>query len=132
MKKFYLFALLMACALGSMMAGLPFGFPGSIIILRPVSPITPPTNPHPTIKPWSVTESAFTATLLDEELMIASESATGAVEIVIEGNEGVVYSNLVSMAPGTEVTVSLTNLAEGTYTLYIIIDDAAYFGEFQL
>lgn len=129
MKKIYFFMLLMTCALSSLMAGLPSGFPGSFIVLRPIQNVF---RPHPGTIPLTIDEPTFTASLLDDELIITSESATGAVEIVIEGKESVVYSNLVSMAPGAEVTVSLTNFAEGEYTLYIIIGDMTLEGEFEI
>ena len=67
-----------------------------------------------------------------EALTVIGNADLGAVPYTItDEDDNVIMSGILMIANGTQITLSIASLPTGDYTLYVIIGDNTYEGEFS-
>ena len=90
-------------------------------------------KPHIPGTTLSLQTSPFSAFQTADEVIITSEAVTGVVSVSICNEFGVIVtSETHSMTSGDEITLDISSLPAGAYTLYIMCGDDIYVGEFEV
>ncbi len=69
-----------------------------------------------------------------ESGIITTESNTysGTIAVTIKDEDGeTVLSTVENVSANSQFTTNVTNLADGTYTIYYTLGDTVYYGEFE-
>ena len=62
-----------------------------------------------------------------------SNSYSGSITVTIKDEDGeTVLSTVENVSVNSQFTTNVTNLADGTYTIYYTLGDTVYYGEFDM
>ncbi|MCQ2346292.1 MAG: DUF3244 domain-containing protein [Paludibacteraceae bacterium] len=128
-KRFLMLIGAVICAVSALNAQTVF----RPIVLHPIVHVYDPQIPG--VDPTSLDddEEAFTAMLYgSEEIVLTAETAESEVTVVVEGQNGEVYSSIEDMYAGESLEIDCSEWQSGFYTLYIYYRGETLYGVFRI
>lgn len=117
--------LLLSSALA--MGQMPFQF----INLVKVPNTTVPVSPTPSIDPLSVVEMPVEVVSVGDNVIVTILNDISDIEIIVVGSNGVVYSQKHNIFAGEDIIVPTTDWEKDNYSIYIVIGEDVYVGNFE-
>ncbi len=88
-------------------------------------------EPVPPIFPMSVTITPMDGTFTGNEILITCTDDVANMEIIIVGKTGIVFSQKNDITIGEEIVISTTDWDNGSYTIYVVVGEDVYVGDFE-